>query len=325
MHRHQKLTKLKTRNHEHEFAAYRFGCGNSDSSVHRKQISLTEENKLEITAVMVKQLRDRTGAGMMDCKKVLVECDGDQDKAVEILRKKGAEVAASRSGRAASEGMIVCAMSDSRDCGALVEVNCETDFVARSDEFRTFAETLAGIALGIAEDCDDINILNALSFDDSGKTVEDMRLEVLSKIRENITVSRVVVFKASEGAIVGSYVHRERLGVMVEITDRAGSEIADDLAVHVAVKKPQWLDVDDIPAQTIEKERDIYLEQARASGKPDHILDRIVDGKIGKFSKDNTLVNQPYYEDEDKTVGSWLKESDSSAKRFCLINLGLSE
>ncbi len=280
---------------------------------------------MEITAVMVKQLRDRTGAGMMDCKKVLVECDGDQEKAVEILRKKGAEMAASRSGRTASEGLIVCAMSDSRDCGALVEVNCETDFVSRGDVFRAFAEPLAGIALGIGEDCDDVNVLNALSFDDSGKSVEEVRLEVLSKIRENITVSRVVVFKASEGAIVGSYVHRERLGIMVEIAGSADSDIADDIAVHVAVKKPQWLDVEDVPAQTIEKERDIYLEQARGSGKPDHILDRIVDGKIGKFSKDNTLVNQPYYEDEDKTVGSLLKESDSTAKRFCLINLGLTE
>ncbi len=280
---------------------------------------------MEITAVMVKQLRDRTGAGMMDCKKVLVECDGDQDKAVEILRKKGVEMAASRSGRAASEGLIVCAMSDSRDCGALVEVNCETDFVSRGDVFRAFAEPLADIALGIGEDCVDVDVLNGLSFDDSGKSVEEMRLEVLSKIRENITVSRVVVFKASEGAIVGSYVHRERLGIMVEIAGGAGSDVADDIAVHVAVKKPQWLDVEDIPSETIEKERDIYLEQARGSGKPDHILDRIVDGKIGKFSKDNTLVNQPYYEDEDKTVGSLLKESDSSAKRFCLINLGLTE
>lgn len=280
---------------------------------------------MEITAVMVKQLRDRTGAGMMDCKKVLVECDGDQDKAVEVLRKKGAEMAASRSGRAASEGLIVCAMSDSRDCGALVEVNCETDFVSRGDVFRGFAGPLAGIALGIGKDCDDVNVLNALPFDDSGKSVEEMRLEILSKIRENITVSRVVVFKASEGTIVGSYVHRERLGIMVEIAGGAGSDVADDIAVHVAVKKPQWLDVEDIPAETIEKERDIYLEQARGSGKPDHILDRIVDGKIGKFSKDNTLVNQPYYEDEDKTVGSLLKESDSSAIRFCLINLGLTE
>ena len=280
---------------------------------------------MEITAIMVKQLRDRTGAGIMDCKKVLVECDGDQEMAVEVLRKKGAELAASRSGRAVSEGLIICEMSDSRDCGALVEVNCETDFVSRGDEFRAFAKPLARIALKIDEDCNDVNVLNALSFDSTGKTVEEARLEILSKIRENITVSKVAVFKASEGAIVGSYVHRERMGIMVEIAGGADSEVADDLAVHIAVKKPQWLDVKDIPAETIAKEREIYLEQARASGKPDHILDRIVDGKISKFSKDNTLVNQPYYEDEDKTVGSLLNESGSLAKRFCLIELGQSE
>ena len=280
---------------------------------------------MEITAIMVKQLRDRTGAGIMDCKKVLVECDGDQEKAVEVLRKKGAEMAASRSGRAASEGLIICEMSDSRDCGALVEVNCETDFVSRGDEFRAFAKPLARIALEIGEDCDDVNVLNALPFDSSGKTVEEARLEILSKIRENITVSTVAVLKASEGAIIGSYVHRERMGIMVEIAGGADSEVADDLAVHIAVKKPQWLDVKDIPAETIGKEREIYLEQARASGKPDHILDRIVDGKIKKFSKDNTLVNQPYYEDEDKTVSSLLNESGSSAKRFRLIELGQSE
>lgn len=284
-----------------------------------------EENKLEITAIMVKQLRDRTGAGIMDCKKVLVECDGDQDKAVELLRKKGAEMAASRSGRAASEGLIVCELSESRHCGALVEVNCETDFVSRGEAFRAFAEPLAGIALEIDADCEDVKVLNALPFDDSGKTVEDARLEILSKIRENITVSRVVVFKASEGAIIGSYVHRERIGIMLEIKGDAGVEVADDLAVHIAVKKPRWLDVDAIPAQTIEKERDIYAEQARGSGKPEHILERIVDGKIKKFSKDSTLLNQPYYEDEDKTVGALLGESGSSANRFCMIDLGQSD
>ncbi|MDE0308846.1 MAG: translation elongation factor Ts [Acidiferrobacterales bacterium] len=278
--------------------------------------------KLDITAVMVKQLRDRTGAGMMDCKKVLVECDGDQDKAVEILRKKGAEMAASRSGRTASEGLIVCAMSESRDCGSLVEINCETDFVSRGDVFRGFAGPLAGIALGIGDNCEDVNVLNTLPFDESGKTVEEMRLDVLSKIRENITISRVVTFRASDNAIIGSYVHRERLGIMVEIAGDAGSDVADDIAVHIAVKKPLWLDVADIPSATIEKEREIYLEQARGSGKPDHILERIVEGKISKFSKENTLVNQPYYEDEDKTVESLLKESDGVAKRFCLINLG---
>ena len=282
------------------------------------------ENKLEISALMVKQLRDRTGAGIMDCKKALVECEGDQEKAVEILRKKGAEMAAARSGRTASEGLIICELSDSRDCGALVEVNCETDFVSRGDQFRAFAKPLAKLALGIGKDCSDLDVLNALKFDDTGKTVEEARLEVLSKIRENITVSRVEVFKAAEGAIIGQYVHRERLGIMVELAGDADAEMADDLAVHIAVKKPQWVDVPDIPDDVLAKEREIYLDQARESGKPDHILDRIVDGKVAKFSKDNTFVNQPYYEDEDKSVKAVLDAAKSSANRFCLIELGQS-
>ena len=283
------------------------------------------EIKLDITASMVKQLRDRTGAGLMDCKKALVECDGDLDNSVDLLRKKGADMAAARSGRAASEGLIVCKLSDSRDSGAMVEINCETDFVSRGDVFRAFATPLAEIALGIGEDCDDVNVLNAMPFGDSGQTVEEARHDLVSRIRENIQVNSVVVMKAAEGAVIGSYIHRERIGAMVELSSGAGKETADDLAIHIAVKKPKWLDADSIPSDIIEKERQIYLDQARDTGKPEHILDRIVDGRIKKFTSENTFVNQPYYEDEDKTVSAHLGVSGSSANRFALTLLGQSE
>ncbi len=277
---------------------------------------------MEISATMVKQLRDLTGAGIMDCKKALVECDGDQEKAIEALRKKGAELADARAGRAATEGLIVCKISASGDCGALVEVNCETDFVSRGDAFREFANPLADLALSIDANCDDVSVLNAMKFGDADQTVEEARLEVLGKIRENITVRRIMVFKAEAGNAIGSYVHRERMGILTEISGGAKSSIADDLAVHVAVMKPQWLDASDIPAQVIDKEKEIYLDQARASGKPERVLDNIVSGKIKKFTGEVTLLSQPYYEDEDKSVAAVLKERGVEARRFCLLDLG---
>ncbi|MYI89676.1 MAG: translation elongation factor Ts [Gammaproteobacteria bacterium] len=286
------------------------------------QNPLWRDNQLEITAVMVKELREMTGAGIMDCKKVLAECAGDQEKAVELLRIKGAQKAESRAGRTATEGIVVCQVSPERDCGALVEINSETDFVSRGEVFRAFALPLAGIALSIDEDCEDLSVLNGLPFDDSGKTVEDARQEMLLKISENISIRRMTVIKAATGSKIGSYVHRERLGVMVEIAGGDSDTIADSMAVHVAVMKPKWVDVDGIPADVIEGERRIYLSQAQETGKPEFVLQKIVDGKINKFSNENTLMNQPYYDDEDKKVSTLLKESGVSVTRFCLMDLG---
>ena len=277
---------------------------------------------MEITAVMVKELREMTGAGIMDCKKVLAECGGDQEKAIELLRIKGAQKAESRAGRTATEGIVVCQVSPKRDCGALVEINSETDFVSRGEVFRAFALPLAGIALSIGEDCEDLNVLNGLPFDNSGKTVEDARQEMLLKISENISIRRVTVIRAANGSKIGSYVHRERLGVMVEIAGGDSDSIADSMAVHVAVMKPNWVDVDDIPADVIEGERRIYLSQAQETGKPEFVLQKIVDGKINKFSNENTLMNQPYYDDEDKKVSTLLKEVGASVTRFYLMDLG---
>ena len=276
---------------------------------------------MEISAVMVKQLRDRTGAGIMDCKKVLAECGGDQEKAIELLRIKGAQKAESRADRAATEGIIVCQVSPERDCGALVEINSETDFVSRGEVFRAFALPLAGIALTIGKDCDDLEELNKLAFDDSGQTVEQALQEMLLKISENISIRRMKVFKAVAGSRIGSYVHRERLGILTELAGGNGG-IEDNIAVHVAVMKPNWVDVDHIPGDVLDEERRMFMAQAQETGKPEFVLQKIVDGKINKFSKDHTLLNQQYYDDEEKTVGTVVKENNATVTRFCLMELG---
>ena len=276
---------------------------------------------MEISAVMVKQLRDRTGAGIMDCKKVLAECDGDQEKAIELLRIKGAQKAESRADRKATEGIIVCQVSPERDCGALVEINSETDFVSRGEVFRAFALPLAGIALKIGKDCDDLEELNKLAFDDSGQTVEQALQEMLLKISENISIRRMKVFKAAAGSRIGSYVHRERLGILTELAG-GNAGIEDNIAIHVAVMKPNWVDVDHIPGDVLDEERRMFLAQAQETGKPEFVLQKIVDGKINKFSKDHTLLNQQYYDDEEKTVGTVVKENNTTVTRFCLMELG---
>ncbi len=276
---------------------------------------------MKITAIMVKKLRDRTGVGIMDCKKVLVECNGDEEKAIDILRKKGAALAEARSGRQASEGLIISRLSENRDYGSLLEVNCETDFVARGDQFQAFAAKLGEIALSIGEDCEDVNVLNQMNYD-STLTVEEKRLAVLAKIRENISIRRLVVFKAAAGSVVGSYVHRGKMGILTEVTGESNAGLGDDVAIHVAVKKPRWLNQSSIPADILEKEREIYLEHARGSGKPEFVLDRIVTGKLKKFQSEHTLLDQTYYEDDDQTVANYMKTKGVEINRFCFFQLG---
>jgi len=258
----------------------------------------------------------------MDCKRVLVECDGDEEKAVEVLRKRGEAMADSRSGRLASDGLIVSHLSPNRDCGALLEVNCETDFVARGDEFRNFATRLGEIALSIGKNCSDLNVLNQLQFANTSQTVEEKRLEVLARIRENIAIRRFVVYRAQSNTVVGSYVHRGKMGILTELSGRRNSAQADDLAIHIAVKKPRWLDEESIPAQTLAKEKEIYLAQAREGGKPEFVMDRIVAGKVRKFVSESTLVGQSYYEDDAITVKTHLKNINTEVRRFTLFQLG---
>lgn len=278
---------------------------------------------MKITAMMVKELRDRTGAGFMDCKKVLIECDGDQEKAIETLRKKGAQIASARAGRVASEGIIVCQVSESGDCGALVEVNCETDFVSRGDIFRDFALPLGDIALSIDADCDDVEVLNAMPFGDSDQTVGEECLNLVSRIREKISVRRLRVIKAPEGSFIGKYLHRGKIGVLSELSGENDASIANDISIQMVATNPKWIDASQIPGDVLAKEREIYLDQARDSGKPEHILDKIVSGRIRKFKTENTLVGQPFYKDEDKTVGAVLKSKKVTVTRVARLDLGM--
>ena len=277
---------------------------------------------MEITARMVKHLRDSTGAGIMDCKNALKECDGDQEKAVELLRIKGAQRADARSDRVATEGVVVCAVSEDRSYGALVEINSETDFVSRGDVFRAFALPLAEVALTIGEDCDDIEVLNGLAFDGSSMTVEQARQDMLLKISENIQVRRMRVFRAANGSRIGRYVHRERIGILTEVAGDDTQGIEDNVAVHIAVMKPRWVDVKDIPQDILDEERKVYLAQAKETGKPETVLEKIVSGRVNKFSKENTLLNQPYYDDEEQTVGRVVNSRSASVTRFCIVELG---
>lgn len=275
---------------------------------------------MDITATMVKTLRERTGAGMMDCKTALVEAEGDQDKAVEVLRKKGADMASAKAARTASQGAIVCAVSEDRRVGALVEVNCETDFVARGDEFQGFSVPLAVLALETGGDSDDIAALHGMRMAD-GATVEEARHALIAKIGENIAVRNMRVYKAGDGCQVAAYVHLGKIGVMVELEGGEG-ELGYDVAMHVAAMRPQWIDGDDVSESALETERRIYAEQASGSGKPEAIIGKIVEGRVRKFVAENTLYGQAFVKDQDVSVGKLLQSRNASVKRFVRIVLG---
>ncbi len=275
---------------------------------------------MEITAAMVKDLRDRSGAGILDCRKALAECDGDQEKAMEALRKKGADMADAKSSRTASDGLIVSAVSPDGKVAALVEVNCETDFVARGDVFRNYALPLGELALTIGEDCGDVSILHAMRME-SGESVEEARRAVVAKVGENIAVRRMVVVKAQDGARISAYNHNGKIGVLIEISG-GNDELGNDLAMHVAAMRPQWVSADEVPDEVISKEREIYAEQAAQSGKPEFVMEKIVEGRLRKFAEENTLLGQDFVKDQDQSVEKLLKSQNAGVKRFRRIELG---
>lgn len=276
---------------------------------------------MEINAQMVKALRDKTGVGMMDCKNALVECNGDAELAIELLRKKGADMADSKAARAATEGVIVSSVTEDGGIGALVEVNCETDFVGRGDMFREFAIPLGQLALSVGQDSNDVDSFLSLQFPGKDSTVEEVRRDLISKIGENIAVRRVSIVSALAGSVVNSYDHRGKIGVLVEISGNK-ADMGKDIAMHIAAMRPSWVSFDDIPESEIAKEREIYTEQAQATGKPDHIIERIVEGRLQKYAAEVTLDGQTYVKDDSLTVGKLLKQSDASVSRFVRMQLG---
>ena len=257
----------------------------------------------KISASMVSELRAKTGAGMMDCKKALTEVDGNIDQAVDLLRKKGLSAAAKKAGRAAAEGLIVTAGTG--NCGVLVEVNAETDFVAKNDGFVKFAQGVAETALKDAPA--DMEALLACSFPGTGRTVAEEQTHQIATIGENINVRRFSRFEVPAGQVV-SYVHGVKIGVLVElVTDKGDDDkvaaLGRNLAMHVAAANPQYLNRDAVPAEVVEKEKEIMRAKAKDSGKPDNIIEKIILGQINKFFGEICLLEQAYVIDPDLKVG----------------------
>ena len=276
---------------------------------------------MAITAQDVKELREATGVGMMDCKKALVEADGDFDAAVEILRKKGQKVAAKRADREASEGAVVTATTGSGDAAVIAEVNSETDFVARNDEFVAFAEKIARALL--AERPASVEAAQT-SVQIDGQPLGEALTQMTGKIGEKIDVRRFEILEAADGGTVVDYVHPgAKLGVLVEMTGSGDlAEAGRDVAMQAAAMNPVAATRADVPQDVQDKEVEIGREQARAEGKPDQILDKIAQGKLERYFKDNVLVEQPFVKDSSQTVQKMLDARGAQLRRFVRFALG---
>ena len=269
---------------------------------------------MAISAAMVKELRERTGAGMMECKNALVDADGDMDAAAENLRKSGQAKADKKAGRVAADGRVVIRANEHK--AVIVEVNSETDFVAKDENFVNFAESLAEAILQSGQT--DVAAFAAEELAD-GRTVETARTELVAKVGENISVRRIGEIENS--GPIGTYTHGAKIGAIVAL-EGGDEELARDIAMHVAAINPACIDESGVPAETLESERRIYTEQAQASGKPAEIVDKMVTGKIQKFLKDITLVGQPFVKDDKKTVGQLLKENGAKVAAFLRFEVG---
>lgn len=268
---------------------------------------------MEIKPAQVKELRERTGVGMMDCKKALVEAGGDIDAAAELLRKAGQAKADKKAGRIAAEGRIIVTESGPRH--AILEINAETDFVAKDENFLQFAEK-AGQTV-VAEQPADVAALMALSVD--GTSLEEQRTALVAKIGENISVRRFELLESR--ATVGKYVHMDRIGVLVEL-ENSSEELARDIAMQVAATSPQFVSVDDVPEDERNREREILVAQAEQEGKPPEIVAKMVEGRLRKHFDEVTLLGQPFVKNPDQKVRDLLKDSGASVKRFVRFAVG---
>ena len=275
---------------------------------------------MAITAAQVKELRERTGSGMMECKKALVDADGNMDTAIDALRKTGLAKADKKASRIAAEGLIVVEVSDDGKHAAIVEVNCETDFVARKEDFQAFANAIAKRVL--ADNPADIDALLVLPLNDGdATTVEDARKALIATIGENISVRR---FERIEGkGNLSSYLHGVRIGVVVDL-EGGDATLGKDLTMHIAAHDPRPICVseDQVPAEMIAKEREFFTEQARESGKPDNIIEKMIEGRIRKYLGEITLLGQSFVKDPDQSVGKLLDSAGASVLEFYRLELG---
>jgi len=272
---------------------------------------------MAITAALVKELRERTGAGMMECKKALVETNGDIEAAVEHMRKTGLAKADKKAGRTAAEGLIVAQASADGKRMVMVEINSETDFVAKGDDFRDFVKVVGERAAEAGPA--DLDALLALELA-GGKSVADSCKELIAKIGENMNVRRYAKFESEDG-VLESYLHGARIGVMVQL-EGGNAELARDIAMHVAASRPEFVSEEQVAADVIEKEKEIFSAQAAESGKPADIVAKMVEGRIKKFLKEITLVGQPFVKNPDQTVGQLLKEAGAKVVGFVRFEVG---
>lgn len=273
---------------------------------------------MQITAAMVKELRELTGAGMMECKKALTEVDGDTQAAIEWMRKNGLAKADKKAGRIAAEGVIGLRVTDNGKRACLVEVNSETDFVARGDDFTTFVEQV--VTLILEESPTDLEALQALPYQKGGNaTVEDRRKELVSKIGENIQIRRFA--KIDSSGVIGAYSHGGRIGVLVDMKG-GDMELAKNIAMHIAASRPVCISENDMPAEHLAKEKEILLAQAKQSGKPDDIAEKMVVGRLKKYLAEVTLLGQPFVKDPDQNIGKLLKSASAEVKAFCRYEVG---
>lgn len=271
---------------------------------------------MSVTAALVKELREKSGAGMMDCKKALNETNGDMDAAIDWLRTKGLAAAAKKSGRVASEGLV--AISVSGTLGALVELNSETDFVSRNDDFQTFAKTLSSLALTAS----DIEALKAMDYPKTGRTVAEELTHKIATIGENMSLRRMEKVSVESGAIV-PYIHNAtadglgRIGVLVGLSSSADSAVLSGLgkqiAMHIAATTPASISVDDLDPEMVARERDVLIEQAKASGKPQEIAEKMVEGRLRKYYEEVVLLEQTFVIDGETKVGNVIEAAAKDA------------
>ncbi len=271
---------------------------------------------MSVTAEAVRQLRERTGAGMMECKKALVETNGDLDTAAELMRKQGLAKADKKATRVAAEGVIAMARAADGKAAIMVEVNCETDFVARGDDFNAFAQQVAELTLKARPA--DVTALLALAMA-GGETVDEKRRTLIAKIGENISLRRFLCIDSA--GELGCYLHGTRIGTVVA-TQGGDAALARDLAMHVAASNPQYLTAAEVPAEFMAKEREILIEQASGEGKPKEIVAKMVEGRLRKQLAEITLLGQPFVKDPDTTIEKLLQGAKASVLRFARLEVG---
>lgn len=272
---------------------------------------------MNISAAMVKELRERTGSGMMECKKALVEANGDMELAIENMRKSGLAKADKKSGRIAAEGVIGVKVSADNKIAVMADVNCETDFVAKGDDFSAFVNDVVDALLSTDVDSDEQLQAMVLA---NGQTVDETRRALIAKLGENITVRRFQKFVTTEGG-QACYLHGSKIGVIVELAND-DSVLGKDIAMHIAASKPEFVSEDQVSADVIAKEKEIFSAQALESGKPAEIVEKMIGGRISKFLAEITLVGQPFIKDDSMTVGKLLSSKGNSVLRFARFEVG---